>query len=326
MTTAAPQRVAAETLPSNAFYVRGITLEARDVLAFDLRPAGGTVVDFEPGAHIELELPNAIVRHYSLINRPGERDRYVICVKRDVRSRGGSSFLHDHMRAGATVNVKSVRNNFRLATDPAPVLLIAGGIGVTPIVAMAEQLAADGHPADIVYAVKSRDELAFYDRLAHAASRLTVHIDEEAGSVLDLDAIVASTSGETHLYCCGPAPMLDAFLTATEQRSPHYVHFERFAAVAPSVRTGGAFTVELARSGCSVAVAENETILGALRAAGITAASSCEEGICGTCEVRVLDGTPDHRDGILSASERQANRSMMICCSRSIGDRLVLDV
>jgi ferredoxin len=191
---------------------------------------------------------------------------------------------------------------------------------------MSEHLAIVGRPAEVVYAVRSRHDLAFLGRLKEAASRLTVHIDDEAGTVLDVDAIISATTGDTHLYCCGPAPMLHAFLASTSQRPSHCVHIERFAAAAAPLLTGGPFTVELARSGRLITIAENESILGALRSAGIAAASSCEEGICGTCEVRVLSGTPDHRDGILSAAERQANHSMMICCSRSIGERLVLDI
>jgi vanillate O-demethylase ferredoxin subunit len=219
-----------------------------------------------------------------------------------------------------------VRNNFRLATEPAPTLLIAGGIGVTPILAMAEHLASEGRPAEVVYAARSRHDLAFLSRLEDAASHLTVHVDDEAGTVLDVDAVLSAAAEGGHLYCCGPAPMLDAFLASTARLPAERVHFERFAAVAAPVPTGGAFTVALARSGRSLPVAENESILQVLRAAGITAASSCEEGICGTCEVAVLEGMPDHRDGILSAAERQANRSMMICCSRSFGERLVLDI
>jgi ferredoxin-NADP reductase len=304
--------------------VHAITFEARDVLVFELRPAGGSVVEFEPGAHIDVGLPNGVSRQYSLVNERGVRDRYVICVKHDAKSRGGSRFMHEQLRVGAPIDVRAVRNNFRLASDPAPALLIAGGIGVTPIVAMAEQLAAEGRPAEVVYAARSRQDLAFLSRLETAASRLTVHVDEEAATVLDVDAIVSATPDNTHLYCCGPAPMLDAFLASTAGRPPHRVHFERFAAAAPL--GGGTFTVELARSGHVLSIAENESILQALRTAGITAASSCEEGICGTCEVRVLSGTPDHRDAVLSAAERQANRSMMICCSRSTGERLVLDI
>lgn len=296
------------------------------MLVFDLRPAGGSVAAFEPGAHIDLELPNGVIRQYSLVNEPGIRDRYLISVKLDRNSRGGSRFMHEQLRAGATVEVHSVRNNFRLASEAAPTLLLAGGIGVTPILAMAEHLAAEGRPADVVYAARSRHDLPFLGRLSDAASRLTVHVDDEAGTVLDVGAVVSAVADEAHLYCCGPAPMLDAFLASTAARPPHRVHFERFAAVAAPALTGGAFTVELARSGRTLSIAEGESILQALRTAGITAASSCEEGICGTCEVGVLDGTPDHRDGILSAAERQANRSMMICCSRSIGERLVLDI
>ncbi len=326
MTTAATVRVTETSAPSSAFYVHAIAFEARDVLIFDLRPAGGSVAAFEPGAHIDIELPNGALRQYSLVNEPGVRDRYLICVKRDPNSRGGSRFMHEQLRVGAGVDVHAVRNNFALASETAPTLLIAGGIGVTPIIAMAEHLADRERPADVVYAAKSRHDLAFLGRLARAASRLIVHLDDEAGTVLDVAAVVSAAADGTHMYCCGPAPMLDAFLAATARRPPHCVHFERFAAAAAPVLTGGAFTVELARSGRLLSIAENESILQALRTAGITAASSCEEGICGTCEVRVLSGTPDHRDGILSAAERQANRSMMICCSRSIGERLVLDI
>jgi ferredoxin-NADP reductase len=326
MTTAAPARAAEMAVPTNAFYVHGITYEARDVLVFDLRPAGGVVAAFEPGAHIDVALANGITRQYSLVNEPGVRDRYLICVKRDPHSRGGSRFMHDQLRVGAAVEVRAIRNNFRLASGSAPALLLAGGIGVTPILAMAEQLAAEGRPAQVVYAARSRHDLAFLGRLGDAASRLTVHVDDEAGSVLDVAATVSAAPDDAHLYCCGPAPMLDAFLASTARRPPHCVHFERFVAVAPPLHGGGAFVVELARSGRSLPVAENESILQALRTAGITAASPCEEGICGTCEVAVLDGTPDHRDGILSAAERQSNGSMMICCSRSVGARLVLDM
>jgi tetrachlorobenzoquinone reductase len=326
VTTAAPDRATEVSISPSPFYVHGIIFEARDVLVFDLRPAGGSVAAFEPGAHIDIELPNGVTRQYSLVNEPGVRDRYRICVKHDPKSRGGSRFMHEQLRVGAKIVVRAVRNNFRLASDPAPALLIAGGIGVTPIVAMAEHLAAAGRPAEVVYAARSRHDLALLGRLDAAASRLTVHVDDEAGTVLDVDAIVSAATDDTHLYCCGPGPMLDAFLTSTARRPPHCVHFERFVPVVAPALTGGAFTVELARSGRSLPVAEHESILQALRAAGISAASSCEEGICGTCEVRVLAGTPDHRDGILSAAERQASRSMMICCSRSIGGRLVLDI
>jgi tetrachlorobenzoquinone reductase len=327
MTTAVAERATEASTSSNTFYVHGITYEARDVLVFDLRPAGGSIAAFEPGAHIDVVLPNGVVRQYSLVNEPSVRDRYMICVKHDPNSRGGSRFMHEQLRVGATIDVRAVRNNFLLASDSAPTtLLIAGGIGVTPIVAMAEHLAAEGHPAEVVYAARSRHDLAFLGRLNEAASQLTVHVDDEAGRVLDVDPIVSAAPDDAHLYCCGPAPLLAAFLASTGARAPHRVHFERFAVAAVPTLKKGAFTVELARSGRSLPVAENESILQALRTAGITAASSCEEGICGTCEVRVIAGTPDHRDGILSASERQANRSMMICCSRSIGERLVLDL
>lgn len=326
MTTEALVRATKTSAPSSAFYVHGITYEARDVLIFDLRPSGGSVATFEPGAHIDVELANGILRQYSLVNEPGIRDRYVICVKHDPNSRGGSRYMHEQLRVGARIAVHAVRNNFRLASEGAPTVLLAGGIGVTPIVAMAEQLAAAGRPAEVVYAVRSRDDLAFLGRLDDAASRLTVHVDDEAGTVLDVNAVVSAAPDDTHLYCCGPAPMLDAFLASTAQRSPHRVHFERFVAAALPATTGGAFTVELARSRRRLSIANNESILQALRTAGISAASSCEEGICGTCEVRVLSGTPDHRDAILSAAERRANHSMMICCSRSIGEHLVLDM
>jgi ferredoxin-NADP reductase len=326
VTTAAPERSTEVSAPASAFYVHGIAFEARDVLVFDLRPAGGRVAAFEPGAHIDVELPNGIVRQYSLVNEPNVRDRYLICVKNDPNGRGGSRFMHEQLRVGTKIDVGAVRNNFPLAANARATLLIAGGIGVTPIVPMAEHLAIEGRPAEVVYAVKSRADLAFLGRLETAASRLTVHVDEEAGTFLDVSAVVAAASNGTHLYCCGPAPMLDAFLAATAEHPADYVHLERFAAAAPPILAGGAFRVELARSGCVLTIAENESILAALRTAGISAASSCEEGICGTCEVRVLSGIPDHRDAILSDAERQANRSMMICCSRSIGEHLVLDL
>jgi ferredoxin-NADP reductase len=284
---------------------------------------GGQLPAFSAGAHIDLHLGNGMARQYSLVNSQDERHRYVVGVKRDPKSRGGSHWIHDELRVGAIMEIGGPRNNFRLLEDGSCSVLIAGGIGVTPIACMVARLRALGHDWKLHYSVRSRQDVVALDELTD--SRVHLHIDEEmGGAFLDVAAIVAQAGPEAHLYCCGPAPMLASFQAAARHRPPAQVHLEHFGAAHEPA--GGGFSVELARSGQRISVREGQTIVDALRAAGIAVQTSCEQGICGMCETKVLAGVPDHRDGLLSEQEKAANTAMMICCSGSRDSLLVLDL
>jgi len=294
---------------------------------FELRrPDGGAVPPFTAGAHVDLHLPNGLVRQYSIANAPHERDRYLLGVKREDPGRGGSRFLHDTVRVGATFKVGGPRNNFPLVETAATSIFVAGGIGITPIRSMIHRAQAIGQDWRLHYAVRRRAEAVFAPELLALGDRVTLHVDEEqGGKLLDLSAAVGATADQAHLYCCGPAPMMAAFKEAAAAVPADRVHLEYFTSEAAPATQGG-FVVELAQSGRRIPVPPGTTILEALRDAGIKVQAACEQGICGTCETRVLHGTPDHRDMILSDEEKAAGRTMMICCSGSIGDVLVLDL
>ena len=235
--------------------------------------------------------------------------------------------MHEELRVGQVLKIGLPRNHFPLVEDAALSIFIAGGIGITPIKCMITQLQISGRAWRLHYAVRARDEALFADDLSGAGDRLHLHVDDEnGGKVIDVDAIVASAPQDAQLYCCGPAPMLAAFERACAGRPKKFVHLERFSAPDNAAASGGAYTVELARSKRSIAVRADQTLLQALQAAGITIKTSCQQGICGTCETRVLSGTPDHRDMILSDDEKAVNDTMMVCCSGSRGPTLVLDL
>ncbi|MDB5829193.1 MAG: ferredoxin [Variovorax sp.] len=303
----------------------GIRYASPGIHLYEFQPVeDGALPAFTPGAHIDLHLGNDLVRQYSLVNAPEDRARYVVGIKRDAASRGGSAFVHEGLRVGDVIGVTGPRNNFALHEDAAHSVFIAGGIGVTPIVCMVERLRALGRSWELHYSVRRREEAAFLDTLQD--ERLHLHVDaEHAGAFLDVPAIVAAAPADAHLYCCGPGPMLDAFEAAAGGRPAALWHIERFTAAKPSAQ-GGGYTVRLAASNKSIAVEPGQTILEALRGCGVHVPASCEQGICGTCETRVLQGTPDHRDSLLSEEEKKANDVMMICCSGSLSDVLVLDL
>jgi tetrachlorobenzoquinone reductase len=309
-----------------AMRLTAITYAAEQVHLYELRPVSGTSVPpFTAGAHVDLHLPNGLVRQYSIANAQDERHRYVLGVKRDAAGRGGSRFLHDELRVGTLVEVGGPRNNFPLVEAAAHSVLIAGGIGVTPIVSMVARLRSLARPWELHYAVRRRREAAFLDELLAGDGHVRLHVDEEQGGLIDLAAIVRAAPPEAHLYCCGPAPMLETFKAAARPRPAERVHLEYFSsAVAPAVESG--FVVELARSKLRVEIPPGQTILESLRARGLEVQSSCEQGICGSCETRVLAGEPDHRDMLLSDEEKAANQVMMICCSGSRSAVLVLDL
>ena len=299
---------------------------ARDVNLYEFRSSDGRgLPPAAAGSHIDLHLANGLVRQYSLIRPEPDPAVYVVAVKRDAQSRGGSRFVHETLRPGARLNISAPRNNFPLEERAPHTVLIAGGIGITPIWSMVQRLEALGRPWQLHYACRSRDDAAFRDELA-ARSPARFHFDDEAGgTLLDIGAIVAGAPAAAHLYCCGPAPMLAAFEAVTAAWPRPQVHVEYFTAREARATEGG-FVIELRRSGRELVVPSGKTILETVRAAGIAAASSCEAGICGTCETRVISGIPDHRDQWLSEDERAANKTVMICCAGCKSGRLVLDL
>ncbi|WP_038212119.1 MULTISPECIES: PDR/VanB family oxidoreductase [Xenophilus] len=300
---------------------------AQGIAQFDLRPVqGGELPSYAPGAHIDIELPGKICRSYSLLGGRGATERYQIAVLREPASRGGSAWLHDEARPGTLLRVARPRNHFALDEGEHGNVLIAGGIGVTPLWAMAQRLDELGRDWQMHYRARRRSGAALLQGMARhvEAGRIALSFADEDSPRPDLHAIVRSASPGTHFYCCGPTAMIDAFQQACAGVPAQRVHLERFSA--DTEPAPGGFAVRLARSGRSLVVPPGSSILDVLRQAGIDVPAACEQGICGACETTVLQGIPDHRDLVLSPAERAANRSLMICCSGAASPELLLDL
>jgi phthalate 4,5-dioxygenase reductase component len=302
---------------------------AEAIFLFELRDEdGATLPPFTAGAHLLVQTPAGIARRYSLCNDPAERHRYVIAVKRDAAGGGGSLSMVGDVHVGNTLDVSSPLNYFPLSSDASRYLLIAGGIGITPMRAMMAELATRGAPFDVIYCTRSPESTAFLDELNRGehASRVRVHHDfGDRAQSLAIAPLVAEREGNTHIYCCGPRPLMQAVRDAASHWPSSAVHFEDFGTSAHENTAGEkAFTVRLARSGGCVNVAPGETILDALRANGIDTPSSCEAGTCGSCRTRMLAGKADHRDFVLDEDEQETE--IMICVSRACSDELVLDL
>lgn len=310
--------------------VEQLTRLADDVVEVRLvDPAGGELPSWEPGAHVVLDLPVGLTRQYSLCGPPADRTGWTVAVHRAPDSRGGSACVHDSLRIGELVPVGGPHPDFALAAGTEN-LLIAGGIGITPILSMARALAADHADWSLLYCGRSRPTLAYLEQLAVLdpdGSRVRLHLDDEAGGPVDLAAELGARPGAT-VHCCGPPSMIDAVLAAAADAEQ--VHVERFRAPeAAPVDTGSAgtgFDVHCAASDVRLRVEPGATVLSALSRAGIAVPSSCEEGICGTCEVKVLAGAPEHRDHVLTDAERADGGSIFVCVSRSRSPELVLDL
>ncbi|MCW5258947.1 oxidoreductase [Verminephrobacter eiseniae] len=307
---------------------RSLVWEAEGVISVELVHVDGVPLPaFEAGAHVDLHLPNRLTRSYSLCSRPGDVHRYVLGIGLDRASRGGSRWVHEQLRAGALLEISAPRNHFRLDEAAPAFALIAGGIGVTPILAMAQRLAELRKPVRMLYAVRHASAAAFTAELHALVPELTLHIDSEASLPPDLAGWLARLPRDTSAYCCGPAPMLDAFEAASARLGLADARVERFSApVVSAASTVAPYTVVLQRSGRSVDVAPGISILHALMDQGIQVPYSCMAGACGTCETRVLDGEVEHRDSVLTPSEKARGDVMMVCVSGSKGQRLVLDL
>jgi ferredoxin-NADP reductase len=303
-----------------------IRFAAKDTSLFEFRRVDGKPLpSAEAGAHIDLHLPNGLMRQYSLVEAAEHPAYYIVGIKRDPKSRGGSSHIHDDLRVGTTLQISAPRNNFPLNENAEHTVLIAGGIGITPIWCMLNRLEALGRSWSLYYSCRARSEAAFLDEL-HSKNGTQFHFDEESpGKFIDLSAIVSNAPKNAHFYCCGPLPMLAAYEAATASLPREQMHIEYFTSKHGVAKEGG-FTIELASSGKTFEVPAGKTILQVLRDAGFVVPSSCEQGVCGACETRIISGEADHRDAILTESERAANITMMICCSGAKSERLVLDL
>ena len=306
--------------------LRSTRWEAEGICSYVLEPLSGEhLPPFTAGAHLDVALGDGLSRSYSLCNDPAERDRYELGVQLAPDSRGGSRHVHRAWRAGDVLDISAPRTDFPLAEDAAATVLIAGGIGITPMLSMIARLEALGRVWTLHYVARNRGVAGFLDRLAHFPQAHVTFDQEAGGASLDLAAIVAAAPAAAHLYCCGPAGMLRAFAALTAGRPAGHAHVEYFTATeAPA--TAGGYELELRRSGRRVPVAPGQRMLEALLAAGVNISYSCSEGICGTCETRVLAGTPDHRDDYLTDAEKAANGSVMPCCSGALSPVLVLDL
>ncbi|VTU13187.1 Phenoxybenzoate dioxygenase subunit beta [Variovorax sp. SRS16] len=307
-----------------------IRYEAEAIASFQFQhPDAAPLPAFAPGAHVDVHLPNGLIRSYSLSNESSETHRYVVTVARDVNSRGGSAYMHDKLHVGQLLKVGVPANHFPLDESASDTVLIAGGVGVTPIWCMAQRLERLGRPVKVFYASRSRANAAFskdFEALGrrHAAC-VHLHFDDERG-LLDIRKLVSENVGAgTHVYCCGPTPMLQAFEAACSHLPPECVHVEYFKAKDAPITADGLELV-LAKSQKTLRVGHGKTVLDAILEAGIDVPYSCMEGICGSCEVPVLDGVPDHHDSVLSAKQKASNSTMLICCSGAKSSRLVLDL
>ena len=311
--------------------VVSLRVTAKDVAADGVvvltlaHPAGARLPDWTPGAHIDLVLPDGTTRQYSLCGDRFDAHTYRVGVLREPAGRGGSAYVHDVLQAGDVVGVGGPRNNFALVPSQR-YLFVAGGIGITPLLPMVHQ--ADMLDADwtLVYGGRRRASMAFLDELAGYGDRVHV-LPEDRHGLLDLPTWLGTPAPDVKVYCCGPGPLLDAVESACAGWPAHALRTERFLAKEQGAPVRDRpFDVVLARTGATVTVDLDRTVLDAVRDAGVDVLSSCRQGTCGTCETDVLEGTPDHRDSILGDTERDANDCMFLCVSRSCSDRLVLDL
>lgn len=299
---------------------------------FLVSEAGHQLPGFTPGAHIDVHIPGGPVRQYSLCNASADRDGYLIAVQQDPSSRGGSIVMHEQVAVGSVLEISAPRNHFPLVAAQRS-LLIAGGIGITPIIAMAEQLAQDGADFELHYCARSEAHAAFLDRIRNSGYSVRTHLhfsSSQPSTRLNLEILFDSASAGTHVYVCGPAALTEAVLAMAASRgwSQEALHREYFANTQPQGACSPAreFSVQLASNGKTFRIPAGKSVYEVLSVNGIEIPVSCESGVCGTCLTRVLEGTPDHRDVFLTEQERAQNDQFTPCCSRAYSNLLVLDL
>jgi phthalate 4,5-dioxygenase reductase subunit len=293
----------------------------------EFRDAGGQPLpEFSAGAHIAIQAPNGLLRKYSLCNDPAERNRYLVAIKREANGRGGSCNLIDNTKAGDELMVAPPVNDFGLPPRAQDFLFIAGGIGITPIMAMIREVLRQGKRFRLFYCSRSPETTAFLDELSapEFKDQVTIHYDQgDPARSLDLKPVLAERKNREHLYCCGPRPLMEAVRNMTDHWSSTAVHFEAFSEAETHKPTDKPFKLRLARSGEVLDVPTTKTILEVLRDRGLEVPSSCETGTCGTCRTKMLAGEADHRDLVLAENERAD--TIMICVSRAKRDEITID-
>jgi ferredoxin-NADP reductase len=304
--------------------LQSVRSAAKGIHLFEFAALDGPFPAAAPGAHLDIYLPGEMLRQYSLVTPLCSASSYVVAVKREDAGRGGSIWLHDEASVGAEFRLSQPRNNFALEEDAEDTLLLAGGIGITPIYAMFMRLQELKKRVHLHYWSRSSDHALFIDQLKKHADATLYH-SMDAGRAT-IAAIMATAGPHTEVYCCGPARMLDECRQSVD--FAERLHIERFGLSAedlPDKATMG-FTVHLARRKIDVQVAPGETVLGALIQAGIDVPYSCEEGVCGACETKLLSGTALHQDSVRSPEEHDRRKTFMPCCSLSRDNYLVLDI
>lgn len=308
------------------------TLEAEDIISLELASADGTALPaFEPGAHIDVHLSNDMIRQYSLCNPCDETDRYKICVLKDPDSRGGSIALHNQVEVNDRLRISEPRNLFPMAAEAKRSLLFAGGIGITPLLGMAQTLAAENSDFELHYSGRDENKMAFIDQLSGSSFSERVHLHISHGDPsrrLNADPILTTPETGTHIYVCGPVAFMEYVLDRAVANGwpSSQLHREYFSGAQEPQSEEGSFEVEIKSTGQVFQVPPGRTALHVLEDAGFDIPVSCEEGICGTCLTRVLEGEPDHRDLFMTEEERALNDKFTPCCSRARSGRLVLDL
>jgi ferredoxin-NADP reductase len=316
--------------------VQQVTWEADRVISLRLvDPGGADLPPWRPGAHLNVKTPSGLVRQYSLFGDHLDRSSYSVAVLLDEQGRGGSRELHNTVLVGRTIRVRGPRNHFELEDAPR-YLFLAGGIGITPIFAMARDVSRRGVPWRLVYGGRDRGSMAFLRQLEALGGENVEAVPQDVKGLPDLAAILSGVTPDTVVYCCGPEGMIRAAQQHCAALLPDgALHVERFAAPKSSARTvapalaepgDGGFEVELARTGAVLPVPPDRSLLDVVREAVPDVLFSCEDGFCGSCETKVLAGVPEHHDVILTEKQREKGDTMMICVGRSKTPRLVLDV
>lgn len=308
--------------------VRSFRIEAINIVSIELEPVKGEHFEsFTAGSHIDLHLPNGLVRSYSLMNSPDQKDVYKLGILLDPNSQGGSAYIHHELSVGQTLTISKPRNNFPLDEGQHHSVLVAGGIGITPIYCMLIRLLALGHSVELIYCARSRIEAAYIPELEALNVKITWHFDEEDNGMPNLASYLAGLNKTAHFYCCGPSSMLESFEAACQKLgyvNHHVEYFQAKQSITPAAQHE--YVVELAKSGLTLDVPADTSLLAVIENAGVLVNTACREGICGACTTKVLEGIPDHQDSVLSPKQQAKNDVMMVCVSGCKSKKLVLDL